>query len=295
MIRRLTLAVGAACLALLTLAGTLAQAASPEAAALVAQHAALGARLENSPFGRPLAADSTDEDDRLTGTIRGELDYPFEALAKRLASPDEWCAIVVLHLNVKGCRVERSEAGAFVTVYAGRKSYEPVQHAHATRYRFQVPAAKPDYMRVALAAPEGPLGTSDYALVLEATPIGERTFVALRYGFRTSVVSRLATTAYLVTAGAHKVGFTVVGYEDDGTPRWIDGMRGIVERNAMRNFLALDAYLATRDAPAAERPLRMLVRMAALSGRYPAQLREMTAEEYIATKQREWKDSAADA
>ena len=293
-IRWIALAIGVACLALLTLVASIAHAASPEAAALVAQRDALAARMAASPFGRPLVVDSEDDGERASGAIRGELAHPFAPLAARLVAPAEWCAVVMLHLNVKGCAHERTADGDFVTVYSGRKGYEPIERAYAIRYRFRVASASADHVRIALFAPAGPLATRDYELELEAVPVGDRTFVALRYGFRTSFASRMATSAYLATAGSGKAGFTVVARDDGGRPAWIGGVRGIVERNAMRNFLALDAWLGARDAPAADRFERSVRRMAALTDRYPVQLAELPADEYVSIKRREWRERAAD-
>lgn len=264
-----------------------AHAASPEAEALQARYAQLAPRMAASPFDRPLTVDSGETAGVMHGEIHGELAHPFPVLAQRLTQPAAWCDVIVLHINVKGCAAH----GDLVTVYSGRKTYEPLDRAYALRYGFRVAAQRPDYLRVELAANSGPLGTRDYALVLEATAIGERTFVALRYAFRPSTASRLATAGYLATAGSGKAGFTVVGHHRDGSPEWIGGVRGIVERNAMRNFLALDAWLDTRDAPVADRAVQRLQRMAALTGRYPGQLVEMPDAEYVVTKQREWREN----
>jgi len=277
-----------ACLAAAWLAiPSLCAAQSPEAATLLARHSALAPRMAASAFARPLVVDSGETGGRMHGEIYGELAHPFAPMAQRLTAPAAWCDVIVLHINVKGCAASAS----VVTVYSGRKFYEPLDRTYALRYSFRVAAARPDYLRVELAADSGPLGTSDYELVLEATPIGERTFVALRYAFRPSPGSRFATMSYLATLGSGKAGFTIVGRHKDGTPEWIGGVRGIVERNVMRNFLALDAWLATRDAPEEERTLRRLERMAALTEQYPAQLVEMPASEYVSTKQRERRDN----
>jgi hypothetical protein len=246
--------------------------------------------MDASPFGRPLAVDSDDDGERVHGAIHGEIAHTFAPLATRLADPAEWCAVVVLHINVKACVPERTGDGEFVTVYSGRKGYTPIERAHAIRYRFRVAAVGANHVRIVLAAPFGPLATRDYELTFEAVPIGGRTFVSVHYAFRTSVASRAATSAYLATAGGGKAGFTIVGRDDRGRPAWIGGVRGIVERNAMRNFLALDAWLATCDAPVGERFARSVARMAALTDRYPVQLVEMPADEYVTIKQREWRD-----
>ncbi len=58
----------------------------------------------------------------------------------------------------------------------------------------------------------------------------------------------------------------------------------------MRNFLALEAWLQTRDVPETDRFERRLERMAALTERYPEQLVELPAAEYTAIKRREWRE-----
>jgi len=262
----------------------------PDPATLAQRYELLRPRMVASPFDRPLVVDSGDDDGRMHGEIYGELDEPFAPLAARLTSSGEWCAVITLHINVKGCTREHTTDGDFLTVYSGHKVYEPIERSHAIRYAFRVTAARDDYLKVVLVARTGPLGTRDYELVLQAMPIGGRTFVALGYGFRPSAASRLATGAYLATAGIGKAGFTIVGRGSDGRPHWIGGLRGIVERNAMRNFLALEAWLQTRDVPAADRFERRLQCMAALTARYPPQLVEMPAAEYIAIKRREWRE-----
>jgi hypothetical protein len=67
-------------------------------------------------------------------------------------------------------------------------------------------------------------------------------------------------------------------------------LRGIVERSAMRNFLALEAWLETRDVQQGDRVERRLQCMAELTSHYPSQLVEMPAAEYVAVKQREWRE-----
>ncbi len=291
-LRWLTLVVLAAWAALLATVAGVSLAADLDAVTLAQRYEALRPRLAASPFGRPLVVDSGEDDGRTHGEIHGEIAEPFTPLAARLSSATEWCDIIALHINVKACTPERAAGGDFVTVYSGRKSYETIERAYAVRYAFRVAAARHDYLKIVLAAPAGPLGTRDYELALEAMPVGGRSFIALRYSFRPSVASRLATATYLATLGSGKPGFTIVGRGNGGEPEWIGGMRGIVERSAMRNFLALDAWLQTRDVPAEDRFERRLQCMAALTGRYPLQLVEMPAAEYVAIKRRERQDTS---
>lgn len=291
-LRRLSCAIVAASVALSAATGNIAYAESPEAASLALQYSSLQPRLAASPFGRSLVVDSNDDGAHVGGVIRGELRHSFATLRTHLRSAAEWCAMIVLHINVKGCRLEGTPDGELLTVYTGRKEYQPPPHAGAIRYRFRVIQATPEHLRVSLTAPTGPLGTRDYALELEAAPLdGARTFVVLSYGFRPSAASRLATAGYVATAGMRKTGFTTVGTDAAGMPVRSSGMRGIVERNAMRSFLALDARLASLGAPEAERFEQSLERMAALTERHPAELVEMPAAEYVAIKRREWREN----
>ncbi|MBU2408458.1 MAG: hypothetical protein KKC79_07380, partial [Gammaproteobacteria bacterium] len=132
---------------------------------------------------------------------------------------------------------------------------------------------------------KGPLGTRRYRVVLEAIPAGEhRTFLHFGYAFEHNMLARMATTAYLATFGRHKLGFTVVGRQADGRLDHIRGLRGLVERNAMRYFLALDAHLAGIDAPPAQRLDRRLNRWFDGVERYPEQLGEVDRATYLAQK-----------
>ncbi len=109
--------------------------------------------------------------------------------------------------------------------------------------------ATPDFLAVRLNAEKGPLATSDYRILLEAAPAdGEKTILHLAYSYAYGLTGRLAMQAYLVTGGLGKVGFTIVGTRADGQPEYIGGVRGVVERNTMRYFLAIDAYLGALAA-----------------------------------------------
>ena len=81
--------------------------------------------------------------------------------------------------------------------------------------------------------------------------------------------------AYLATAGASKQGFTT------------NGVRGAVERNAMRYYLAIDAFLDSLSAPPGQQVERRLRNWFAATERYPRQLREMDAGTYLAMKRQE--------
>jgi hypothetical protein len=88
------------------------------------------------------------------------------------------------------------------------------------------------------------------------------------------MTARLAMEAYLGTLGRDKVGFTVVRDASSGRAAPVQGLRGVVERNAMRYFLAIEAYVDSLAAPPAERLERRLAAWFDATERYPAQLHE---------------------
>ena len=101
------------------------------------------------------------------------------------------------------------------------------------------------------------------------------------------MAARIAMSAYLATIGHDKVGFSIVGQGSDGAPVYLAGMRGAVERNTMRYYLAVEAYLGALALPVAQRPDQRLRDWFHATERYPRQLHELTREDYLAMKRRE--------
>ncbi|HET9338192.1 MAG TPA: hypothetical protein VFQ55_04275 [Casimicrobiaceae bacterium] len=229
--------------------------------------------------------DSSEQDGRFVGEIRARIGHPFAAVSAALAAPREWCAFAILHPNVKGCVCETSPAGERVTLYAGPKRGASLEDTYPIRYAFAAPVVTPERIEIRLSAASGPLRTRDYEFAISAEPAGERTTrLVVRYAYRPSMESRLATAGYLATVGAGKHGFTIVGRDAGGRAQYVGGVRGIVERNAMRQLLAVQAYLDTRMGEAAERERARLERFDALVERHAEQLRELERDEYVALK-----------
>jgi hypothetical protein len=90
--------------------------------------------------------------------------------------------------------------------------------------------------------------------------------------------------AYLGTSGRNKIGFTVLGKSADGKPEYVGGMRGVVERNVMRYYLAIEAALYAARFPAAQRLQQRLDHWFTATEAYPRQLHEMSRSEYLALK-----------
>jgi len=274
-------------LAGMALLGCAAQAKVDTAEALASRHQALRATLTASPLGVPVLVSSDEEGERMHGEIHALLAQSFASLASRLDKPREWCDVVLLHLNVKGCTHERRAGRDWVTFYSGRKVYEATADAYPLRLAFTVVDARADHLHVELSAASGPMGTSDYRIVLSAIPTAQGSFVRFSYAYRSSALSRLAARTYLATLGRGKIGFTVVGAGSDGTPLHVAGQRGIVERNAVRYYLAIQAYLEGQALAPEQRFEQTLQRWFDLSERWPRQLHELDRGEYLSAKRRE--------
>lgn len=254
-----------------------------------AQYAGLRARLASSPFGQPLIVESTEAPRRLEGNIYAVIDYPYATVSRIFTVPAVWCDVLILHLNVKQCRVMPSGPQPRLAVAIGRKIEQPVSDAFPFEFAFSATAADAESLEVSLEAPRGPIGTRDYRIVLTAAAVDDRhTFVHLRYAYGFGMEGRMALRAYLATGGRGKVGFTTTGRGADGSPVFIDDVRGAIERNAMRYYLALDAYLGALGVAPAQQSAERFARWFDGTERYRLQLHEVEREAYLKMKRAEY-------
>ena len=258
------------------------------AAALRAKHADLSAQLRQNQFKRPLVLDSVEQPKGLKGDIYGVVDYPFDVVNAALNKPAHWCDVMILHINTKYCRAVLGPAGTVLKINIGRKTPEALADAPRVEFNYTVAASSADYFDIMLSAKDGPLGTSDYHIHLKAVALpASKTFLHLTYSYAVNIGGRLAMQAYLGTIGRDKVGFTVTGKQADGEPAYIAGLRGLVERNTMRYFLAIDTFLeSTRAAPAMQLEQRLQNWFTAVE-QYPRQLHEVDRPDYLAMKRAE--------
>jgi hypothetical protein len=263
-------------------------------AALRAKHSELREQLRNNNFQRALHIDSTEVGDMLKGDVFAVLDHPFGAVSKALKEPSGWCDILLLPFNTKYCRPAVSGDGTMLQVRIGRKFDQPVENAYRIDFGWQPVAANADYFETRLNARSGPVGTRDYRIVVSAVPLDSgRTFMHLSYSYGYGVAGRMAMQGYLATAGADKVGFTSTGRDGNGQPIYIGGMRGAIERNAMRYYLAIDAHLASLRAPPEQQLETRIETWFNATERYARQLREMDRSTYVAMKRGEWERQQA--
>ena len=257
------------------------------AADLQQRRTALQPRLQASPFGQPLVLDSREGDGSLAGEVHAEMPQPFARLAGLLRSAPAMCEMLLLHLNVRGCRAGGAAGAAGpgpIVLLVGPKQLDSTSLLQRIGYGTQLEAPTADFVRLTLAAAKGPLGTRDYRIVIEATPIDSgRSFVRLSYAYAYGFMGQAAMQAYLSTAGRAKIGFTVEAGAD-GKPQPVRGARGALERNVMRYYLALLAYGLVDGAPGGEHTEARLRQWFALTERHAAQLHELDLDDYLREK-----------
>ena len=100
-------------------------------------------------------------------------------------------------------------------------------------------------------------------------------------------MARLAMRLYLSNSDSAKVGFTVIEGKKGAAPHLIGGVRAAQERNTMRYYLALEAYLSALATPAPDRFDESLERWFTATERYALQLHEVDHDVYIEMKRRE--------
>ncbi|TFZ07286.1 hypothetical protein EZ313_12000 [Ramlibacter henchirensis] len=263
--------------------------AAADAGELHARHLQLREQLRNSPFGGALHIDSAEQPDRLQGDVYAVLDHSFATVSQALKDPARWCDILILPFNTKYCHAVQAANGPALQVRIGRKYNQPVEQAFRIEFAHRNVAAQPDYLESRLSAQSGPMGTRDYRIVVSAVPLdgGKRSFLQLSYSYGFGSLGRMAMQAYLNTAGADKVGFTIVGRDGNGQPQFINGVRGAIERNAMRYYLAIDAYLDSLSAPPDQQVQARIRGWFDATERFPLQLREMPWPTYASMKLQE--------
>ncbi len=264
-----------------------ATASEPGAAALLEKHSALARQLAENAYRRPLFLESSEGSNTVSGNAYAVLDSPFNTVSATFKSPHQWCEMLILHINTKYCHAGSDGSPSMLKVSVGKKTPQELEDAYSLQFAYRLAAASPGYLAAQLQADKGPLGTSNYRIELQAVPLpGGKTFMHMRYSYGYGVASRLAMQGYLATAGSGKVGFTQIP-RGPGTA-YVEGMRGTVERNTMRYYLAIEAYLASLDKPAAQQLELRLSHWFDATEQYARQLHEVDKDSYLTMKRAEY-------
>lgn len=255
---------------------------------LISKYQEVRLKLEKSPLGIPVYITSRESHSSLQVVVYGILQYPFAKVSSALGSPENWCKITPLHLNIKSCVSSRSNGTYRLAVYSGHKHYQPPEDAHLLDFRFSTVEEQSDYLHVVMKADKGPFFTKDHRITLEAVPVDEGlTFVRFSYDYSFGTIARLAIKSYFSTLGGDKTGFSITSTDSDNNPQYVKGVLGAVERNAVRYYFAVQAYLDSLKLPLSQQFEYRISRWYDLTAKFPRQLYEMDKGEYINNKRRE--------
>ena len=253
---------------------------------LRARYSSLNHALEHSAIQTGLHVESVESSRAPRGDAYAVIQYPFATVAAAFSKPENWCESLILHLNVQYCRA--SLGGGQLSAAVGKKTNQPLEDTHRINFNYKLVESGPQFMRVELAAREGPLGTGNYLIALELVALDEeRSFMHIQYSYTQGYLARVATSVYFATRGRDKVGFTVIDDGDD-PPRLVRGTRGALERNTMRYYFAFDAYLHALASPAPQRFEVSIERWFGDTERFARQLREVTRDDYISMKRAQY-------
>lgn len=264
-----------------------AQAQDAKADVLRNKYNALQQQLNQNVFQKPLYLESSETSSNVKGGVYARISHPFSTVGSALGNIDHWCNILMLHLNTKYCSTTLADpaqgTNPVLTLRVGKKHDQPVDQAYRLDFGYRVAIQTRNYLQVRLNADTGPMGTRDYEIVLEAIPISDgQTFLHISYSYGYGVLSRTMMQTYLGTIARNKVGFTKVGTD------YVGGMRGVVERNTMRYYLAIEVFLNEFSTERALPIEKLIANWYLATERYPRQLHEMDQSAYVEMKRKEY-------
>ena len=264
--------------------------ANVSAIVLKAKYTELNQQLLNNQFQRELYLISSESQHDLKGEIYAVVDYPFPTVSKALSNADHWCDALILHIDIKYCHASGNEPNTVLKVNLGTKNEQALAQTYGVEFNYREVINTADYFAVELKAANGPLSTHDYRIWIEATPLKDgRTFIHFTYTYAFGLAGNLAMQVYLATGARTKVGFTVTEKLPNGQSTYIKGVRGVVERNTMRYYLAIDAYLSALTLPADKQLEKRLQYWYESTNQYALQLHEVERKDYLVMKRNEYR------
>ena len=260
--------------------------------ALYLKYSEIGSNLADSPFGVPIHIETSFSENKFRCYVYGIIDQEFHNLSLLLRDSMNLCEILLLHTNIKSCTVSITEKGSiFMTIYCGKKKYQQPEDTSNITLKYEVPVDELDYFLVRLSGKKGPFMTRNHLIRIDAVPLQrQKTFIRLSYEYDTGLTMESALGVYYATLGRKKVGFTIIGKDKGGNPVYVKGNQGLIERNSVRFYFAVQAFMETFEV---EKDIRFNKRIHywySLVSQCPRQLYELPEKEYIENKIKENKN-----
>lgn len=243
-------------------------------------------KFTSNQYNRPLFLESFEGVNKVSSTVYAILASPFNTVSMNFKKPSYWCEVMILHLNIKYCHADSEASSTKLTVNIGKKIPQPLSETFPLQFSYQTKSDFFNYLLVQLHADKGPISTSNYGIDFQAIPLpGNKTFIYFRYSYEFGFAGRMAMQTYLSTMGREKIGFTKIS--KDSKLIYVGGMRGAVERNTMRYYLAMEAYLASLNRDPSQQFTARLHHWFDATEEYAIQLHELDKESYLSMKQDE--------
>ncbi len=210
--------------------------------------------------------------------------YPFSFIKDQLLIPANWCEIVLPHPDIRACTYKKTHDAWLLNIYSVNKFSIPLDDAYQMKFVYHIDALQPSYFDIALTANEGPSYTEHHQLGFEMAPLNkDTTLIHLRYSFG----YRSWGYFLMKLLGGGKIGFSVIDTDSNGNPVYVGGPRGAAERNAVRFYLAILAYMDTFKIPVEQRFEKQINQWYDLAAPYRKQLLEMEKDNYIVYKRQD--------
>lgn len=238
----------------------------------------------------PVHLQTAVQNSQVSVSLVGRIAYPFDEVAAVLSDPLAYCEFLPLLFNVKSCVVTERASIDKIRYYVAGKNYTPPLTSYRLNTTYQVVQRRPNLLHVLMQADRDGLGASTYRVDLMITPRGKETLISVESLYAPGRLTRAATHTYVNLFARNKPGFTLVKSGKKGTQQYITGFPAIIERSVVRSYLALSAYLGTKNVTDGGRLDAQLQRMYSLNQPYRTQLYEMERDEYLAIKRRERKN-----
>lgn len=211
----------------------------------------------------------------VTGYTEIPLEDGWEHVHRKLKNPVTWCRISLLVPDVRACQINEGEKTAIILSLrsGGTEGVREIEH------KFRVDKMGPQWIHVVFRADRAAMGVRDAGLSVVARQGATGVELELEYGLHPSIRSRLATSAYLVGEAGKRPGISY-SISSDGIREYVTGVRALMERNAMRYFLAVLATLETDD------PVSAVDAWYEMASRYKADLPEQNKDDYAESRHR---------
>ncbi len=256
---------------------------------LKSEYEAKTPQLEVSQFSLPILMESSVQGRLLKTVIFGRLEHSYELVLDQLSNPAAWCGMMFLHLNTKACVHQTRQGRSTVTIYMGNKEYQPISETKPLSLTFVAKVETAEGQLVKLQSEQGPYHTSDYLIVVEVAPLESCcTIIKFQLSFKTNPLIQSLANLYLTVFARNKVGFTRIDTTRDGNPVYVSGMKSVLERNALRNYLAVTTFLDTLG----ENRERRFERWFDATAKYD-QLKELSKSDYLKYKKMEYRQQVA--